>query len=136
MTFEWTRPTEDDSMKRLVPIVFIMALLLGPGTVVADSIINMPSPPKRKVTTPSTASARKTNPERLALVRYARARTGTYNTYGNRGRYGYHGSGHHYGYHGLGHHSHHFHGFGFHHGVMLGNRPFFFSSFGSVTIHR
>lgn len=114
-------------MKRLVPIVFIMALLLGPGTVVADSIINMPSPPKRKVTTPSTASARKTNPERLALVRYTRARTGTYNTYGNRRCYGYHGSGH---------HSHHFHGFGFHHGVMLGNRPFFFSSFGSVTIHR
>lgn len=118
-------------MKRLVPIVFIMALLHGPGMVAADSIINMPSPPKRKVTTPSTASARKTNPERLALVRYTRARTGTYNTYGNSRRYGFYGSGyysHHFGY--------PYYGFGLHHGVMLGNRPFFFGSFGRVTIHK
>lgn len=116
-------------MKRLVPIVFIMTLLLGPSIVTADSVINMPSPPKRKVATPSTASARKTNPERFALVRYIRARTGTYNTYGDSGRYGYYGSGyysHYFGY--------PYYGFGsHHHGVMLGNRPFFFGSFGNVT---
>ncbi len=118
-------------MKRLVPIVFIVAMLLGPGIVAADSVINMPSPPKRKVTTLSTASARKTNPERYALVRYARARTGTYNNYGYGGGYRYHGSGYYPYYFGYP-----FHGFGFHHGVMLGNRPFFFGSFGRVTIHR
>ena len=113
-------------MKRLVPIVFIVTMLLEPGIVAADSVINMPSPPKRKVTTLSSASARKTNPERLALVRYARARTGTYNTYGYAGYYGYYGSGYYRNYFGYPY-------FGYTHGVLLGNRPFFFGSIGRVT---
>lgn len=118
-------------MKRLVLIVIALALLFAPGHVMADSIINMPSPPKRKATTSSTASAKKVNPERLALVRYARARTGTYNTYGNYRRYGYYGYGYDSYYFGYPY----YFGHGFHHGVMLGNRPFFFGSFGKVTIH-
>lgn len=118
-------------MKRLVLIVIALTLLFAPGHVMADSIINMPSPPKRKATTSSTASAKKVNPERLALVRYARARTGTYNTYGNYGRYGYYGYGYDSYYFGYPY----YFGHGFHHGVMLGNRPFFFGSFGKVTIH-
>ena len=130
-------------MRWIVTILIALLFLVSPSFGVDDTVINMPPPPKPKVKTEMVEQDEVSRPEpgRLALARYARARTYTFNNYSSgygSGYYGYYdGYGryhpnyrsHYYGYGGLYRYG------GFHHGVLLGGRPFFFG-FGTVTIHR
>lgn len=122
-------------MRWIISIVFALSLLADASMAQDETVINMPSPPKKQEDVASKAAVRKTNPERYALARYARARTRTHNNYSSGLGYGYYGSSHHYG----GHYNPYYgYPFGYHYGYpfsayyvgytrgrMLGGRPFF-----------